>query len=699
MSESESMPVGETTSESLPEFEFLPVAELMPTAPGRAEPAVTSSALATDASSDHPPEPTVSFSPAPAAQVDSSPAIDPVVEFNESNSAAVAQDRSTVPPTASLAPATDAQPAASTEPEVEPFSSLSPWLAEAFRQHGFDSLTPIQKAISEPGLSERDLRVASATGSGKTVAVAMALAAQVEAAVTDRKNGGSNSGPGVLVIAPTRELAQQLQGELYWIYESLRPGVTLVRGGGEYRRELRSLRQGPEIVVGTPGRLVDHLQRGTLDLSAIRAVVLDEADQLLDLGFKEALDTLLVACPEQRRTLLVSATFNGAVKKLADAHQTNPAWVRGTPINEQHADIRHVVHVVQAGSHLPALINILLLCGKERCLVFVERRAQAAEIAGELAHRGFNAGPLSGDMAQTERNRTLGAFRDNRLTILVATDVAARGIDVQGIRTVVHAHSPHDSDSLVHRSGRTGRAGQQGTSIQLCLPKAQHHVRRLLKNARITAEWLPAPSAADVHRVENERLFDELSSAQPGNGHHDSLAQRLLEEVDPALLVASLVAKIRELRGCEAEEVRSVTPASADDSRDRNGRRDSRPRNHGDFVSFDLSYGKRHGATPQRVLAMVCRRGNVKKRDIGKIFVGTSSSEVSVSKAVATAFLSAMSVPDDRDRHVQIRPGGGSGPSRGPRQRRDSGRQDGPHQRPGGNPSGSRPGGKRPRSS
>ncbi len=257
-----------------------------------------------------------------------------------------------------------------------------------------------------------------------------------------RERAGRRPGPcrpAALLVAPTRELAAQLQKELSWLYQPLGIRVAAVVGGTSYGGELRSLRTGPLVIVGTPGRLLDHLERGSIDPSAAYSVVLDEADQMLDLGFRDELEAILGKTPAERRTHLVSATFPREVLSLANRYQRNAADVQGTQRGEANEDITHIAHLVRSGERDAVLVNLLLLAPGERTLVFVRTRADAADIADRLANRGFGARALSGEMEQWERTKTLDAFRNGNISTLVATDVAARGLDVPDVSRVIHA--------------------------------------------------------------------------------------------------------------------------------------------------------------------------------------------------------------------------------------------------------------------
>lgn len=582
---------------------------------------------------------------------------------------------------------------------VEPATWPS-WLSEAFAERGFEALTPIQNAVLAIEEPKRDLRLLSATGSGKTVAVAIALgqtlappvestsnvclsddeeassattdAASKQAAPPARQvqqptpaaNNKHDLAPGTampraLVLAPTRELAAQLRRELAWLYRSLNVEVALVVGGGAYRTELRALARRPQVLVATPGRLLDHMNRGSVRLDATEVVAMDEADRLLELGFKDDLDAILTTCPTERRTLLISATFSHAVEQLARTHQHNPLRVEGTPTNQPHADIEHVVHVIHGRDQLAAITNLLLLGGDDRCLLFVTTRAQVTDLVQALQDKQFQVGGLSGDMGQTERTRTLQAFRRGQVRILVATDVAARGIDVQDVRLVIHAYPPRDAEGLIHRSGRTGRAGQQGRSVQLVTASDTARLQRLFRSAGLNAKVEPVPNAAAIRTAQNARLLSRLDASSETEETDRALAQDLLERYEATELIARLLGEVQQGLPCTPEVVQPVT----------SGKRHAGPRPGGSLQdgqfpgapqTFELSYGKRRGATPERVMAMVCRRGRIQRRDVGNIEIGDRVTRVEISADKAEHFAHAAGRRDHRDRDIHIRPAQGS---------------------------------------
>ncbi|WP_437585992.1 DEAD/DEAH box helicase [Sorangium sp. So ce1000] len=480
-------------------------------------------------------------------------------------------------------------------------------LAGALARRGFTSLTPVQQAVLAPELAGRDLRVSSQTGSGKTVAIGLALAPRLERALAERAAAAAPDGaprtaaaPAAVIIAPTRELAAQIAGELGWLLSPLGARVACVTGGTSFGAEARSLRRDPLVIAGTPGRLLDHLERGTLDPRGVLALVLDEADQMLDLGFREELEAIAGKMPQERQTHLVSATFSREVRALADRFQRDAVSVEGTRPGAANGDIAHVAHLVLPAERDAAVVNLLLLAPGERTLVFVRTREGAAELADKLTALGLPARALSGDLEQRERTRTLDAFRSGAITTLVATDVAARGIDVPEVGRVIHADPPGDPEIFTHRSGRTGRAGRKGTSVLLVAPFAREHALRLLRRARVEATFRPVPSPGDVLRAADERLAAELAAARRADAAPENasagdavgadaaqggareasssareaseasgpapdarlkqLAARLLADMDATELVAALLARAKHTGPCAPQPVTAVAP-------------------------------------------------------------------------------------------------------------------------------------------
>ena len=426
-----------------------------------------------------------------------------------------------------------------------PFAAVPDALRPALVRRGFPALTAVQQAILAADDGVRDLRIRSQTGSGKTVALGIALARSFAggALAQDRR------GPLALVVAPTRELAAQVKDELSWLFADV-PGARcgVVTGGTSVAREQVQLQRRPAVLVGTPGRLLDHLGSGSLDLGSVKQLVLDEADQMLDLGFKDELDGILAALPQERRTHLVSATFSPNVQALADRFQRSPILVAGTPAGAAHGDIEHIALKVGARDHYAALVNLLLLAGDERTLVFVRTREGTSALADKLAGDGFLAMPIHGDLAQAQRTRTLQAFRRGAIHTLIATDVAARGLDIADVTSVVHFDPPIDAETYVHRSGRTGRAGQKGRCYLFVVKSRANFARRLFHEARVKERWegCPGPGEVRAHRLAQagDRAAQALAAATPPGAAERAIADQLLRGRDPAAVVALLLGQM-----------------------------------------------------------------------------------------------------------------------------------------------------------
>ncbi|MET0429777.1 MAG: DEAD/DEAH box helicase, partial [Microvirga sp.] len=345
-----------------------------------------------------------------------------------------------------------------------PFPPTNPSLERALAGRGYEEPTPVQAAVLQPEAADRDLLVSAKTGSGKTVAYGLALASTLLGSEERFEAPGE---PLALVVAPTRELALQVNRELIWLYGPAGARVASSVGGMDVRREQRALADGCHIVVGTPGRLRDHLERGRLDSSRMRAVVLDEADEMLDLGFREDLEFILDALPQERRTLLFSATLPKNIVALARRYQRDAVRIDTLVDNEPHSDIEYRALRVAPNEIELGVVNVLRFYEKRNALVFCKTREAVRHLHASLQERGFSVVALSGELTQNERSNALQSLRDGRARVCVATDVAARGIDLPDLGLVVHAELPNDHETLLHRSGRTGRAGRKGICVLL----------------------------------------------------------------------------------------------------------------------------------------------------------------------------------------------------------------------------------------
>ncbi|MFN3280440.1 MAG: DEAD/DEAH box helicase [Tabrizicola sp.] len=499
-------------------------------------------------------------------------------------------------------------------------------LAQALALKGYETLTSVQEAVLAEGVAGRDLLVSAQTGSGKTVAFGLAIAPEVL--------GGQEvllfaDKPIALAIAPTRELALQVARELEWLYAGAQAKLATCVGGMDYRTERRALERGAHIVVGTPGRLRDHIERGSLDLSGLRAVVLDEADEMLDLGFAEDLEFILAAAPEERRTLMFSATVPKEIEKLAGEFQKDALRIVAQGEARQHVDIEYRAFSVAARDREHAIFNVLRFYEARTAIVFCKTRVNVNHLLARMGNRGFQVVALSGELSQQERTHALQALRDGRARVCIATDVAARGIDLPGLELVVHADLPSNSETLLHRSGRTGRAGKKGVSALIVTPAEFKKAHRLLSGAKVVAEWGAAPGADEVQAKDDQRILEHPALTAP-LGEEAGIAGQLLERFGPEALAAAFVRLWRE--GRSAPEVLSTdnpVPAPA------------APRERGEFgpsVWFRINVGRAGRAEARWLLPKICDAGSIGKDAIGAIRVREEETFVQIAEGVADRF-------------------------------------------------------------
>lgn len=513
--------------------------------------------------------------------------------------------------------------------------NLAAPLAQALANKGYETLTSVQTAVLAEGLEGRDLLVSAQTGSGKTVAFGLAIAPEV---LGNQAQLLYADKPIALIVAPTRELALQVKREFEWLYEIAGANLASCVGGMDYRSERRALERGAHIVVGTPGRLRDHIERGSLDLSECRAVVLDEADEMLDLGFAEDLEFILSAAPEDRRTLMFSATVPKEIEKLAGSFQRDAMRIIAKGESRQHVDIEYRALSVAARDKEHAIFNLLRFYEAQTAIVFCKTRANVNHLFARMVNRGFQVVALSGELSQTERMHALQALRDGRARVCIATDVAARGIDLPGLELVVHADLPSNSETLLHRSGRTGRAGNKGVSALIVPPAEAKKAQRLLAGARITAEWGKAPSADEVQEKDDQRLLDH-PTLNEGPGEDAEMAARLLEKFGAETVAAAFIRQWRAGRSAPEELSDSIPPPAA-----------LPPRERGEFgpsVWFSVSVGHTGRAEARWLLPKICEAGGIAKDGIGAIRVKQDETYVQIAAPLADRF--GPTVDLDRD--------------------------------------------------
>ncbi|MCP1242298.1 DEAD/DEAH box helicase [Acetobacter lambici] len=536
-----------------------------------------------------------------------------------------------------------------------PFQNAPAPLAQALAARGFEAPTSVQAAILADDAKGRDLLVSARTGSGKTVAFGLSLA---DTLLNDADRCGPAGAPLALVIAPTRELALQVRSELEWLYAKTGARIVSCVGGMEPRTEARNLSNGCHIVVGTPGRLCDHLKRGNLDLSQLKAAVLDEADEMLDLGFRDELETLLDATPQDRRTLLFSATIAREIAGLAKRYQHDALRVDTVGTNTPHADITYRGVLVDQGDMARAVVNVLRLIESPSAIVFCHTREAVRQLQSILTERGFSSVAISGDLGQNERTRAIESLRHGQARVCVATDVAARGIDIPDLGLVIHASLPSNPATLLHRSGRTGRAGKKGTCVLLVPPARRRLAERLLQAAKVTAEWGGAPSPQAIAEADAERLLGAhfLSLPPSENENIKALTARLVAEHTPEQLATALVGMWRKSLP-EPAHLRVITP---DATRTRGPRdenapprepRERAPDMNGSW--FRLSVGRADRADPKWLVPVLCRLGGIKKQDIGAIRIVNDHTLVEIAPDKAERFAACAAAADADEMTVE----------------------------------------------
>ncbi|MCJ2129715.1 DEAD/DEAH box helicase [Methylobacterium sp. E-045] len=516
-----------------------------------------------------------------------------------------------------------------------PFPTLPAPLVRALEARNYEDPTPVQSAVIEAAAQGRDLLVSAQTGSGKTVAYGLAFA---ETLLGDAERLEPAGPPLALVIAPTRELALQVQRELEWLYAETGARVIACVGGMDPRRESRALSEGAHIVVGTPGRLRDHLERRNLATQNLRVAVLDEADEMLDLGFRDDLEFILSVTPKERRTLLFSATLPKAIASLAERYQNDALRIAVKGQERGHTDITYRAVRVVPREIEHVVVNTLRYTDAPTAIVFCNTRNAVRHLQAVLTERGFSAVALSGELGQGERNAALQALRDGRAKVCVATDVAARGIDLPTVSLVIHADLPHDAEVLQHRSGRTGRAGRKGTSVLLIPASKRRRAEQMFAIAKVNAEWAAPPTADEIRRLDGERMWQDPLFTETPSEEDLAMGEALLAQRTPQELAAAL-AKIYRARLPEPEDV--TDPGAGPERKERrvyDPADTSRIDAEGPSVWFRLNLGRRDNADPRRLLPMLTRRGNIGRQEIGAIRIFDRETKFEIRGGAASRF-------------------------------------------------------------
>ena len=556
-------------------------------------------------------------------------------------------------------------------------------LVAALSALGYEEPTDVQREAIPPLLGGHDILAEAPTGTGKTAAFALPM---VQRLGPDRAHGGR---PRALVLTPTRELAIQVAEAIHRYGQPFGIRVLPVYGGQAIGQQLRGLARGVDVLVATPGRAVDHLNRATIALGAIEVVVLDEADEMLDMGFAEDLEAILTATPASRQTALFSATISPPIAKIAKRHLQDPVRVRidrERRSRETAAKVRQVAYVVRRQDKSVALGRILDLEDPTSALVFARTRGEVDELAQRLAAQGHDTAALHGGMVQEQRDRVMARFREGALDVLVATDVAARGLDIDHVSHVVNYDIPANPDAYIHRIGRTGRAGREGVAITLVEPREHRLLRNIETAIRTRLEVCQIPTVADLRERRLEVLRGSLREAILADGldRFRAVVEPLAEEfdvVDVALAAVSLAEAAAGRDGAEAEA--EIAPASlfGDRPGPRPGpgpNRGTAPRrgqgpgggggptgpggsgrtpggNDGAWVRLWIGQGRETGVRPGDLVGSITNEAGVPARAIGAIQISGRFSIVEVAEGAAEEIVRSMRGVLLRGKPVQIR--------------------------------------------
>jgi ATP-dependent RNA helicase DeaD len=486
---------------------------------------------------------------------------------------------------------------------------------------GYEIPSPIQAATIPPLLEGRDVVGLAQTGTGKTAAFALPILSRLD--LTQRE-------PQALVLAPTRELAVQV-AEAFERYAVGLPGVHVlpIYGGQGYGVQLSALRRGVHVVVGTPGRIMDHLEKGTLDLRRLRFLVLDEADEMLNMGFAEDVETILAETPDDKQVALFSATMPKTIRRLSEKYLHDPVEVRVESKTATAANIRQRYLIVSYPQKVDALTRILEVENFEGMIVFVRTKHETETLAEKLRARGISATAINGDVPQPVRERTVRQLKNGDLDVLVATDVAARGLDVERVSHVVNFDIPTDTESYVHRIGRTGRAGRSGDAISFVTPRERYLLRHLEKANGVALEEMRLPSVDDVNTTRLARFDDQITQAleaRPRIERFREIIAHYVQEYDvPEVDVAAALAVVAQgdeplLLSPEPDPpARPPRPDRADQGgRDRGPRvtRDGSP-----LATYRIAVGKRHRVEPRQIVGAIANEGGLRRQDFGAITI------------------------------------------------------------------------------
>jgi ATP-dependent RNA helicase DeaD len=508
---------------------------------------------------------------------------------------------------------------------------IHPAVLRAVGDVGYETPTAIQAATIPPLMAGSDVVGLAQTGTGKTAAFAIPILSKIDVKSTATQ---------ALVLAPTRELALQV-AEAFSRYGAHLPQIHVlpIYGGSSYGVQLAGLRRGAQVVVGTPGRVIDHLERGTLDLSRVDYLVLDEADEMLTMGFAEDVERILSETPEYKQVALFSATMPSAIRKLTKKYLHDPFEVTAEAKTATADNISQRYIQVAGPRKMDALTRVLEVEPFEAMIVFVRTKQATEEVAEKLRARGFSAAAINGDIPQAQRERTIAALKDGGpkgIDILVATDVAARGLDVERISHVLNYDIPHDTESYVHRIGRTGRAGRSGTAVLFVSPRERHLLKAIEKATRQTLTEAELPTVEDVNAQRVAKFADSITDTLSATGIE--LFRKLVEDyerehdVPMADIAAALAVQSRD------GEAFLMAPEPPPERRERRERHE-KPKPSWSFATYRVSVGKRHKVGPGALVGAIANEGGLHRSDFGHIAIGPDFSLVELPAKLPKATL------------------------------------------------------------
>ncbi|MEJ5928829.1 DEAD/DEAH box helicase [Corynebacterium sp. H128] len=560
---------------------------------------------------------------------------------------------------------------------------------KAIAKVGYETPSPIQSETIPVLMEGRDVVGLAQTGTGKTAAFALPVLSRIDKSVR---------APQALVLAPTRELALQVADAFQEFADHL-GGINVlpIYGGQAYGIQLSGLRRGAQIIVGTPGRVIDHLKKGTLDISGLRFLVLDEADEMLNMGFQEDVERILEDTPEEKQVALFSATMPNGIRRLSKQYLNNPAEITVKSETRTNTNITQRFLNVSHRNKLDALTRILEVTEFEAMIMFVRTKHETEEVAEKLRARGFSAAAINGDIAQAQRERTVDQLKDGRLDILVATDVAARGLDVERITHVFNFDIPHDTESYVHRIGRTGRAGRSGEAILFVTPRERRMLRSIERATNATLIEMELPTVDEVNESRKAKFADSITESLEDSqiSLFRNLVKEYSEEHDVPLedIAAALATQaqagddflLKELPP-ERRRERNDRPERDDRrGRDRFDREDRGPRGGGDRFErssedmevYKLAVGKRQNVRPGAIVGALANEGGLNSKDFGRITIAVDHTLVELPKNMPTSVLERLA--DTRISgqliHIEAAPGADMGPRGGFRNRDSDGRR------------------------